>query len=183
MFEGGSYVARRARTAHGLAYELTAEDGAPVLSWTLHPFHLGDDVHLRDAEGEPVLRITTDDVVEYVRAPFAVVDEDEDAVVGLVRRNLRSLFRRHWGLLDPHGIEVATVDATSRFRSVVRQRWFRFVPYRYAIRDAEGDRLGDLRGSIRPGRAFSLDLADGDDAVDRRLAVGASAVVDAAEFW
>ena len=187
MFGGGSYEARRRRTACGLAYELEA-GGEPALSWTLHPYHLGDDVHLDGPDGEAVLRITTDDVVEYVDADFTVVDERDGDVVGLLRWTLRSLLRRQWGLLDPQGIEVATIGATSRFRSTVRRRWLRFVPYRYAIEDGEGEHLGEIRGSIRPGRAFSLELdadvvgAGGGD-LDRRLALAASAIVDAAEFW
>lgn len=181
MFEEGPYEVRRLRTAEGLAYELEA-DGEPELSWTLHPYHLGDGVDLRGPDGEPILRITADDVVEYVDAPFTVIDERDGSVVGLVRWNLRSLLRRNWGLLDPHGIEVATVGATSRLRSTVRRRWLRFVPYRYAIRDADGERIGEIRGSIRPGRAFSLDLHEDGD-LDGRLALGASAIVDAAEFW
>ena len=193
MFEGGTYEASRVRTPAGLAYEMAA-DGEPALSWELHPYHLGDDVHVEGPDGEPILRITTDDVVEYVDADFAVIDERDDSVVGLLRWNLRSLLRRQWGLVDPHGIEVATIGASSRLRSTVRRRWLRFVPYRYAICDAEGERLGEQRGSMRPGRAFVLELdagaADattgaggGEDGVDPRLVVGACAIVDAAEFW
>ncbi len=187
MLEGGTYEASRVRTPRGLAYELVA-DGEPTLAWELHPYHLGDDVHLEGPDGEPILRITTDDVLEYVDADFAVVDERDGSVVGLLRWTLRSLLRRQWGLVDPHGVEVATVVATSRFRSTVRRRWLRFVPYRYAIRDAEGERVGEQRGSLRPGRAFALELdagaaEGGDDAVDPRLVVGACAIVDAAEFW
>ena len=187
MFEGGRYEARRVRTDGGLAYELESA-GEPVLSWTLHPFHLGDGVRLVDADGEAVLRITTDDVDEYVDAAFAVVDQRDGSVVGHLRWTLRSLLRRQWSLLDPQGIEVATVVASSRFRSIVRQRWLRFVPYRYAIRGPDGERLGDVRGSIRPGRAFTLefeaDVAEADAAdLDPRLALGACVIVDAAEFW
>lgn len=183
MFGGGPYEARRKRTAHGLAYELES-GGEPALSWTLHPYHLGDDVRLRDPDGESILRITADDVVEYVEADFTVVDESDGDVVGLLRWNLRSLLRRQWGLLDPHGIEVATVGATSRLRSTVRRRWLRLVPYRYSIVGEEGEHLGGIRGSIRPGRAFTLDLSDdGDGTLDPRLAVAASSIVDAAEFW
>lgn len=179
----GPLEASRVRTTDGLAYELESA-GEPVLSWTLHPFHLGEDVHLHGPGGEPLLRITAEDVVEYVDAPFTVVDEREDEVVGLVRWNLRSLIRRHWGLIDPHGIEVGAVEATSRLRSVVRQRWLRFVPYRYGIYGEDGERVGDLHGSLRPGSAFTLDLPGGEaGGVDPRLAIGACAIVDAAEFW
>lgn len=181
MFEGGPYEARRLRTADGLAYELEAA-GEPALSWTLHPYRLGD-VGLRGPDDEPVLRVTAEDVAEYVDAHFTVIDERDGGVVGHLRWNLRSLFRRHWGLLDPEGIEFATVVASSRLRAVVRLRWLRFVPYRYAVRDADGDTVGDLRGSIRPERAFALTLgADADEVVDPRLAVGASTIVDAFEF-
>jgi hypothetical protein len=181
MFEGDAYEARRVRTADGLAYELT-EEGEPTLRWTVHPYRLGE-VRLLGPDDEPVLRVTSADDHEYVDAHFTVVDERADAVVGHVQWTLRSLFRRHWGLLDPHGIEVASVAASSRLRSVVRRRWLRFVPYRYAFRDGEGDTVGDLRGSIRPERAFSLDLSeDADGAVDPRLAVCASAIVDSFEF-
>ena len=181
MFEAGVYEARRDRTTDGLAYQL-AEAGEQTLSWTVHPYRLGD-VHLRGPDDEPVLRVAggTDD--EYVDAHFTVVDERSGSVVGYVRWALRSLFRRHWSLLGPHGVEVATAVASSRFRAVLRLRWLRFVPYRYGIRDVEGTAVGDLRGSIRPQRAFSLDLSDdAGEAVDPRLVVAASAVVDAFEF-
>lgn len=181
MFEGDEYTARRVRTTEGLAYELS-ESGEPVLSWTTHPYRLGD-LRLSGPDGEPVLRITGGADDEYVDAHFTVADERTDDVVGHLRWNLRSLFRRHWGLVDPHGIETATVVASSRLRSVVRLRWLRFVPYRYAIRGPDGETVGDLSGSIRPARAFTLDLsADVAGAVDPRLVVGASAIVDAFEF-
>ena len=193
MFEGGPYEARRRRTDRGFAYELRSSDGPgagsdPVLSWTLHPYHLGDGVDLLGSEGEAVLRIVADDVDEYVEADFSVVDGRDGSAVGGLRWTLRSLFRREWELVDAHGVEVATVRATSRLRSTVRRRWLRFVPYRYAFRDAEGGRLGEQRGSIRPGRAFSIELEDdhvgeGTAGLDPRLALGAGAIVDAAEFW
>lgn len=193
MFEGAPYEARRRRTDRGFAYELRSShepgaDGEPALTWTLHPYHLGDGVDLLGSDGEAVLRIVADDVDEYVAADFSVVDGRDGSAVGGLRWTLRSLFRREWELVDAHGVEVATVRATSRLRSTVRRRWLRLVPYRYAFRDAEGEWLGEQRGSIRPGRAFSLELeadpaGEGTAGLDPRLAVGACAVVDAAEFW
>jgi len=181
MFEEGVYEARRDRTTDGLAYVLT-EAGEPTLRWTVHPYRLGD-VCLRGPDDEPVLRVTGGADDEYVDAHFTVVDERSGSVVGYVRWALRSLFRRHWSLLDAHGVEVATAVASSRFRAVVRLRWLRFVPYRYALRDAEGTAVGDLCGSLRPRRAFALVLSDdAEEAIDPRLAVAASAIVDAFEF-
>jgi hypothetical protein len=181
MFEGEAYEARRMRSTDGLTYEL-AEAGVPTLRWTLHPYQLGE-VQLRGPDDEPVLRVTAGYDDEYVDAHFTVIDERDGTVVGHLQWTLRSLFRRHWGLLDPHGVEAASVVASSRLRAVVRLRWLRFVPYRYALRDADGTTVGDLRGSVRPERAFSLDLsADVGGSVDPRLAVGASAIVDAFEF-
>lgn len=174
------YRTRRRRTPEGLAYELTAGE-EPSLTWTANPYGLGDDIHLRRPDDTAWLRITTDDELEYVDAPWTVLDEQAGEPVGAIRLNLRSLFRRHWGLLDPHGIEVGTVVAASRFRAVVRSRWLRFVPYRYGVRDAEGVLVADLRGTLLPGRGFTLDITDG-DAVDPRLVVAAAAVVDAFEF-
>lgn len=181
MLDGDVYEARRGRTAGGLAYELS-EAGEPILRWRSHPYGLGD-VRFRGPDDEAILQVTAADDDEYVDAHFAVVDERTGSVVGYVQWTLRSLFRRHWSLLDPHGVEVATAVASSRFRAVVRLRWLRFVPYRYALRDAGGTTVGDLRGSLRPGLAFTLDLSDdAEGVVDPRLAVGASAVVDAFEF-
>lgn len=181
MFEGDTYEARRRRSTDGLAYELT-EAGEPTLRWTLHPYRLRE-VSLRGPDDQPVLLATSGYEDEYVDAHFTVVDERDGSVVGHVQWTLRSLFRRHWGLLDPHGVEIASIVASSRLRAVVRLRWLRFVPYRYAFRDADGATVGDLSGSLRPERAFSLDLsADAEGVVDPRLAVGASAIVDAFEF-
>ena len=187
MFEGAPYEARRRRTDRGFTYELES-GGEPALSWTLHPYHLGDGVDLLGSDGEVVLRIVADDVDEYVEADFSVVDGRDGEAVGGLRWTLRSLFRREWELVDAHGVEVATVRATSRLRSTVRRRWLRFVPYRYTIRGVEGEWLGEQRGSIRPGRAFSLELeadpaGEGTAGLDPRLALGTGAIVDAAEFW
>ena len=182
MFEAAVYSARRRLTARGYDYEL-AGDGEPALEWTLGPYWLADDLLLETPAGDAALRLTGESPSEYASAPFTVVDERDGAVVGLVRRNLRSLVRRTWGLLDPHGIEVATVDATSRLRSVARQRWLRLVPYRYAIRNPDGEPLGEVRSSAVPRRAFTLDLtADDSGALDPRLAIGASAVIDGFEL-
>lgn len=173
------FRARRWRTAEGLVYELQV-DGEARLEWTVDPYHLGDDIDLHRPDGTAYLRITSDETLEYVDAPWTVLDGG-DRPVGAIRLNLRSLLRRNWGLLDPHGVEIGTVVASSRLRAVIRSRWLRFVPYRYGIRDGDGAVVGDLRGSLRPGWGFSLALTDVDEP-DSRLAVAAAAVVDAFEF-
>jgi|GEM_PF-6897497 len=179
MVGAGDFRARRWRAAEGLVYELQA-DGEPRLEWTADPYDLGDDIHLRRPDGACYLRITSDETLEYVDAPWTVLDEN-DQPVGAVRLNLRSLLRRHWGLLDPHGLEVGSVVAASRLRAVIRRRWLRFVPYRYGIRDGDGTVVGDLQGSLRPGWGFSLTLSAADE-LDPRLVVAAAVVVDAFEF-
>lgn len=176
----GTYRARRRRSAEGLVYELMAGE-EPTLEWTADPYGLGADILLSRPDGTAYLRITSDEELEYVDAPWTVLDGQAGEPVGAIRLNLRSLLRRHWGLLDPHGIEVGTAVASSRLRAVIRSRWLRFVPYRYDIQDADGAVVGDLHGSLRPGWGFSLELTDG-DAVDPRLSVAAAAVVDAFEF-
>ena len=179
MVGAGDFRARRWRAAEGLVYELQV-DGEPRLEWTVDPYHLGDDIYLRRPDGAAYLRITSDETLEYVDAPWTVLDGN-DRPVGAIRLNLRSLLRRHWGLLDPHGIEIGTVVASSRLRAVIRSRWLRFVPYRYGVRDGDRAVVGDLRGSLRPGWGFSLALADA-DGLESRLAVAAAAIVDAFEF-
>lgn len=97
-------------------------------------------------------------------------------VVGLVSRDFRSLYRRHWSLLDPYGLETATLVERSRLLGVLRHRFVRLVPYRYVLR-AAGDDAGRLHGRLFRGYDLDVDA----DAVDLRLALGASVLVDAVE--
>jgi len=188
MFEADAYAARRVLTKRGFAYELTPEGASePALVWTLRPTWLADDLHLETPGGEPVLALTDESPSEYVDAPFTVVDERDGTVLGLLSRTFYSLHRRTWALLDLDGFPVATIDATSRLRSVARRRFLKLVPYRYELRDPDGERLGELHASVVPRRAFTLAFEDADPGgdgttLDRRLAIAASAVVDGFEL-
>lgn len=187
MLDGGRFEVRRWRTTDGFRYRVVA-DGERVLEGTLVPHRIGD-FHLDAPDGEPVLRVTPDrSGVDDDLAPgnlglaFAVRDardgeRDGGEVVGLVRRDLRSLYHRHWSLLDSLGLGTAMVVERSRLRSVARQRFTRLVPYRYAVR-ADGDEVGRFDGRVLRG----YDLEVEPDAVDPRLALGASVVVDAVEL-
>jgi hypothetical protein len=183
MFEAGRFEVRRRPTADGMRYRVAA-DGERVLAATRYRHRLDRDVELVSPDGDPVLRVTPDtSAVDSAVAPgshalaFVVVDERRKGeVLGLVRRDFRSLYRRHWSLLDPYGLETATLVERSRLLGVLRHRFVRLVPYRYVLR-ADGDDAGRLHG--RPFRGYDLDVDA--DAVDPRLALGASVLVDAVE--
>lgn len=189
MFEADAYVARRVLRKRGFAYELSAadepDDGGrePLLGWTLRPTWLAQDLRLSTPDGEPVLRLTDESPSEYVDAPFTVVDDRDGTVLGLFSRTFYSLHRRTWAVLDADGFDLASIDATSRLRAIARRRFVKLVPYRYELRDPDGERLGELRSSPVPRRAFRLDLGDDPDRrLDRRLAIAACAVIDGFEL-
>lgn len=186
MFEAEEYVVRQRLTAEGTRYRVV-EDGEVTLAWTKRKYDLGEEFLLRSAGGEPVLRVTRERVGDpavprrSLALTFTVVDERAGEVLGLVRRDWRSLLRRHWTLLDPQGIEFAGVEARSRLLAMFRQQFTTLVPYWYRIESAGGADLGSLRGVVSLHHGFRLALADADGTLDPRLALAASVVVDAVE--
>lgn len=178
MFEAGDYLIRRRRRVNGIGYEVL-EDGESILEWTRHTADLASDFDITTPDGEPILRITVENLVPDVKAAFTVVDAREGGVLGLIRRNWRSFVRREFGLVDRYDLEFAVIRSRSRLLHLARNQFIKIVPYWYEITDDEGRRIGAIRGGLRGGCTLHLDDLE---AVDPRMAVAAAVAIDAVEI-
>lgn len=178
MFEADEYRIRRRRRVDGIGYEVR-EAGEPILMWTRRTADLAADFDITTPDGEPVLRITVENLVPDVTAAFTVVDAREGGILGLIRRNWRSFVRRDFGLVDRYDIEFASVRSRSRLLHLARNQFIKLVPYWYVIENDEGHAVGSIRGGIRGGCTLRLDERC---ELDPRLAVATAIAVDAVEI-
>lgn len=178
MFDAAAYRIRRRRRVNGIGYEVL-EDGDVILAWTRRTADLAADFELTTPDGEPVLRVTIDNLVPDVTAAFTVVDAREGGVLGLIKRDWGSIVRREFELVDRYDLVFANVRSKSRLLHIARNQFIKLVPYWYEITDSEGRPIGSIKGGFRGG--CSLELCD-TEALDQRMAVGTAIAVDAVEM-
>lgn len=178
MFEADEYRIRRRRVVNGVGYAVF-EDDEPILKWTRRTADLTADFAITTPDGDPVLRITAENLVPDVAAAFTVVDAREGGILGLIRRNWRSVVKREFGLIDRYDLELASVHSRSRLLHVVRNQFIKLVPYWYVIENEDGRRVGSIRGRLRGGCTLRLDDTA---ALDPKLALATAIAVDAVEI-
>lgn len=179
MFDAATYRIRRRRRVNGIGYEIL-EDGEVILAWTRRTADLAADFELTTPDGEPMLRVTIDNLVPEVAAAFTVVDAREGGVLGLIKRNWGSVVRREFELVDRYDLAFAHVRSKSRLLHIARNQFIKLVPYWYEITDGEGGPIGSFTGGFRGG--CSVDLRD-TERLDPRMAVGTAVAVDAVEMF
>lgn len=195
MFNGKRYTVKQKLLAFGNKYNVY-EDGEHILKSKKKKFKLKEDFRFTDADGESVLRVTTDQILD-VSATYTIVDERTEEVVGSLKRDWKSFFKHHWKLLDPDGSVIATVQEDSLLYALLRRKVTTLIPFKYDIvgaaggkpGDGEGPRpsgnrakLGDIDGKFSLRDTYSVNLAAAAEGVlDPRLAVASAVVIDAIE--
>jgi uncharacterized protein YxjI len=158
-------------------YEGGRED--PILRSAQKRFRLKEDFRFEDPEtGEERFRVKASSVLDIASA-YDVVDSQTGERLGAVKRSATSFARHEYALLDPDGNQIATVREDSLPKAILRRYVTTLVPFSYDIVDPSGQQLGSVTG------AFSLrdryDVEVDPEAVDPRLAVIATVVIDAIE--
>jgi hypothetical protein len=178
MFDAATYRIRRRRRVNGIGYEIL-EDGEVILAWTRRTADLATDFELTTPDGEPTLRVTTDNLVPDVAAAFTVVDARDGGVLGLIKRDWASIVRREFELVDRYDLAFARVRSKSRIFHIARNQFIKLVPYWYEITDTEGQSLGSITGGFRGGCSITMHDTE---RLDPRMVVGTAVAVDAVEM-
>lgn len=179
MFDGTRYTVKQKLLSFGSKYAVY-EGGERILRSRKKKFKLKEDFRFADTNGDPVLRVTTDQIMD-VAATYTVVDERTDEVVGSLKRDWQSFLKHHWQLLDGDGSHIATVREDSMLYALLRRQVTTLIPFKYDIVDGT-EKLGDIDGKFSLRDTYTVDLSlDDRGVIDPRLAVAGAVVVDAIE--
>lgn len=179
MLDSDTYEIKQKILALGNKYRIY-EGGELVLKSKQKKLKMKEDFRFYDEEDEPVLKVTTDQILD-VAASYTVVDERNDETVGAIKRNW-TLLRHEWELIDSENRIIGTVKEDNVIMALGRRFVTTLIPYRYEILSQGGDHLGDIKGKFALRDRYKLDLRpDEDQEIDRRLGVAAAVLIDAIE--
>lgn len=178
MFESDSYKVRQKALSIGNKY-LIYEDDEQILKSAQKKLKLKEDFRFKDMDDNPVLRVTTDQVLD-VAASYTVTDEQTDEPIGAIKEDLTFL-HHSWKILDTEGNVVADIKEDNMAMALVRRFVTTLLPFSYRIED-ETSVLGTIKGQFAFRDTYSIDLSsDSGEKIDPRMAVVAAVVIDAME--
>jgi uncharacterized protein YxjI len=177
MFDGTSYEVRQ-KIGIGTKYNVY-ESGSddPILTAKKKKLRLKEDFRFTTPEGEEAFRVTADSVLD-IAAAYDIVDSRTGERVGSVKREVASILRHEYALLDADGEVVAFLREDNRVMAAVRRLITTLVPFSYDIVTPDGTSVGEVNERFSFRDTYRIDLT-GD--VDPRLAVVGTVVVDAIE--
>ena len=179
MFDAAHYEVRQ-RFSIGTKYVVyEGDDGTPILESKQKKFRLKEDFRFTDpGSGEERFRVKADSVLD-VAAGYDIVDVTTGERVGTVRRSAWSFFQHEYALVDPEGTTVAFLREDNPLMAALRRFVSTLIPFSYDIVSPSGEKIGDVGEQFSFRDKYSIDLYD--DAIDPRLAVVGTVVVDAIE--
>lgn len=179
MFDSDLYTVKQKLVSIGNKYRIY-ESGDLILRSKQKKFKLKEDFRFYDTDDSPVLKVTTDQILD-VAASYTVVDESCDETVGAIKRNWTFL-RHEWELIDSQNRVIGTIEEDSLPAALARRFVSSLIPYSYNIESQDGEFLGELKGKFSFNDTYELDLSpDENGKLDRRLGVAAAVLIDAVE--
>ena len=179
MFDSDLYKVKQKALSIGNKYSVY-EDGEKILQSKQKKFKLKEDFQFYDTDDNPVLEVTTDQILD-VAASYTVTDERTDEVVGALKRDWTFL-RHRWQLIDSDNNVVGTVEEGNLLMAMIRRFIIEFFPFKYQITSPDGEKLGRIDGKFSIRDTYDIDLSDDEEkTIDRRLGVAAAVLIDAIE--
>jgi uncharacterized protein YxjI len=177
MFDAARYEVRQ-KFGIGTKYSVYEEgvDG-PILAAKKKKLKLKEDFRFTDPDGEEAFRVRADSVLD-VAAAYDIVDARTDDRVGSVKREISSMFKHEYALLDADGTTVAFLREDNHLMAALRRLVTTLIPFSYDIVAPDGTRLGGVSEQFSLRDRYTIEL---DGEIDPRLAVVGTVVVDAIE--
>ena len=177
MFDGTRYEVRQ-KIGIGTKYNVyEAGSDSPILTAKKKKLKLKEDFRFTTPGGEEAFRVKADSVLD-IAAAYDIVDSRTGERVGSVKREVASILKHEYALLDADGETVASLREDSHLMAAVRRLVTTLVPFSYDIVAPDGTVVGEVNERFSFRDKYTIDLT-GD--LDPRLAVVGTVVVDAIE--
>jgi uncharacterized protein YxjI len=178
MFDAAHYEVRQ-KFGIGTKYTVYEGDGdTPILTAKKKKLKLKEDFRFTTPDGEEAFRVRADSVLD-IAAAYDIVDSRTGERVGSVKREVASLFKHEYTLLDADGAPVAVLREDNHLMAALRRLVTTLIPFSYDIVTPAGEKVGDVGEQFSLRDKYSIDLTPG--TVDPRLVVVGTVVVDAIE--
>ncbi|WEL19042.1 LURP-one-related/scramblase family protein [Candidatus Nanohalococcus occultus] len=178
MFESNQYKVKQKALSIGNKY-LVYENGEQILDSAQKKLRLKEDFRFKDMDGEPVLKVTTDKMLD-IAASYTVEDERTGEPIGGIKEEL-SFFQHKWKVLDTEGKVIADIIEDNIALALVRRFVTTLVPFSYRI-GTENGQLGSINGKLSLRDTYEITLSeDIDDVLDPRMIIAATVLIDAIE--
>jgi uncharacterized protein YxjI len=177
VFDATRYEVRQKlgiRTRYNV-YEGDGDD--PILTAKKKKLKLKEDFRFTTPGGEEAFRVKADSVLD-IAAAYDIVDSRTGERVGSVKREVASIFKHEYSLLDADGNVVAILREDNHLMAALRRLVTTLIPFSYDIVAPDGTAVGTVEEQFSLRDKYTIDLT-GD--VDPRLAVVGTVVVDAIE--
>lgn len=196
MFESNAYEVRQKMSIGNKynIYEGTGDDAEHILQAKQKILKMKEDFRFQDPETEEdVIRVTTDEVIDY-KATYTIVDVRNDEIIGAVERlSSSSSLRQKWGLFeaseDDEAEQVGVLKEDSLLKAFLRRQVTGLIPIAFDIYEPEKslskdgstdrDQIAEIEGAFSFRDKYTIEVEDDD--LDPRLAVIGAAVIDAIE--
>ena len=188
-FERDKFLLNQKAFSMGGKYTIFDEAGLPLfyVDRPLFKFRSHIGVYADEARTRKALTLYQDSPFAVINLSFTVLDDNEQPIGALKRQGWMSLLRRTWKVFDPAGNELAHAQEDALWKAILRR-----LPYlriigvmfrtNFLLFGPDGGRLGEYirRYTVLDKQIMDV-TADTSRALDRRIVVALSIVLDNAE--
>ncbi len=161
-------------------------DGQLVLFTRMRGFRLREDLRLYTDESmsTELISITTRNVIDF-SAGYQVHDVALDEPIGSLKRHgFKSMLRDEWTIADPADQPIGLIREDSTFKAVIRRAVdtaSMLMPQKYHA-EIDGSTAVTFQQNFNPFvHKLTVEFADRDDGLDRRLGLAAAVLLLAIE--
>jgi uncharacterized protein YxjI len=161
-------------------YTVYDEGGEAVLEGKQKLLKMKEEFPFEHPDGTPAFTVKAQQVFD-VAGDYAIVDPETDEPV-LVLGKQFTFFHHAWTISDAEGRLLARAESRSTLLDVLRSvsSIFALIPYRYAIEDADGEPIGEIRERFSFRDKYDVAVEDAGE-VPRSALLAAAIVIDALE--
>lgn len=174
-------IRKRVFTMLGAAFEIFDAQERSIGFCRQKAFRLKEDirVYVDESESKELLRIATQQVIDF-SASYDIVDAEANQVVGRAqRKGFSSLFRDSWELTAPDGSPVGRLIEDSQMLALLRRVLSNLIPQAFRVESPNGEVLARLKVRFNPF-VYRMDVQVV-QAADPRLILGVAILVAAIE--
>ncbi|MFB6115069.1 MAG: hypothetical protein ABEK04_02165, partial [Candidatus Nanohalobium sp.] len=153
------------------------EGGELTLYSQIEESALRNDMVFIDPEDETTKLTVTSNPKLDVPVSYSIIDEEEDEVIGGLRRDW-GFIRHRWKLIDGDNQTVGAIKEDYLSLSLIRRFITTLLPFKYDVVSTEGEKIADIDGELKYRDIYHINIC-GD--VDPRLLVSAALVIDSIE--
>lgn len=165
-------------------YAVYDGDGELILRAKQKLFRMKEEFPFTDPDGNPVFEIKAESILDTA-GDYTITESGSGDAIAVLDKNWTLLTHR-WKVRDPDDERLlATIESRGIAAELARNLPIvgvvgQFLPHKYTIEDADGNRIGSIAGQLSVRDVYEITIEDSGDAAKEAL-VAAAIAIDALE--